>query len=175
MVALNPTRLLYDCEMVYCLDPHGQDDRVIVIYQRDELPLRGRGSFIPILEWFAIILVASIVLHAVRVIGRRRNGQAFDRIIEHYLICFIDSLSVFLGNSLAIFGTRRAERWFLVSLSVFGLVFRAIYTDSLFVMFTDTNQGRITTIDELILSKFKVSVSTGVWNVVDDLRLKMKK
>lgn len=172
MYALDQSRLLYTCEKVYCLYPHGQDDRVIVIYQRDKSPsTRGRGSFKPILEWFVIIFIASIMLHAVRVIGR----QHFNRIVGNYPISFIDSLAVFLGNSLAIFGTRRAERWFLVSLSVFGLIFRAIYTDSLFVMFTDTNQDRLTTIDQLILSKFKVETSTGAWDLADDLRLKMRK
>lgn len=148
------------CAFEHCFHPHDFDDRVFVIYQHDKLPqTRGRSSFKPILQWLAIVFFASIILFALRYITKwrqRRTSQNSAGIVEHYLITFVDSQAVFLGNALPTFGGGSVERWFLVSFSIFGMILKAIYTDSLFVMFTEANYGRFTTVDQLLESGIKI-------------------
>lgn len=153
----------------YPLYPYGFDDFIFIIYQsgklKDEAP---RSSLKPIAQWFAIIFIASIFLYVLRTIIKRRKRRIATRVIsadetdEYFMFSFIDSVGVFLGNALAKIGDFRAERWFLISFGIFGLIFRIVYTDNLFVMYTESSQNRITSIEQLIQANIPITVDYHV-------------
>lgn len=88
-------------------------------------------------------LPSSLVLHTLRKLGGKRNTFA------SYLISFVDSLAIFLGNSLNRIGNNRPERCFIVAFSIFGLIFKTIYTGNLFVTYQQHGDHRIQTINEM--------------------------
>lgn len=138
------------------LYPHAYDDLVFIIYQPVNYKYEGRrSSLVPLLQWFIFVFVASLILYALRLIVKRKPARATrvckvgGETLNNYLDSFVDSLAVFLGSALRKFGNCRAERWFLISFSIFGLVFRIIYTDNLFAMFATPKQNRISSIEQL--------------------------
>lgn len=154
----------------YPLYPHDFDDLIFIIYQHnkwiDEAP---RSSAKPILQWFVFILAAAFILYAIRTVARRlarqMNRRYRDDGAPDYLIgSFVDSMGVFLGVALHTIGNSRAERWFLISFSIFGLVFKMFYTDNLFVTFTTSTQNRVTSIDQLFQRNYPISVDYSVTN-----------
>lgn len=150
------------------LYPHDFDDLVFIVYQRGKFKQTvPHSSLTSIAQWFLIIFVVSILLYALRRINkwqRRRLTHSVNRIEapEYFLFSFIDSLAVFLGTSLHRFGNSRAERWFLVSFAIFGLIFKCIFTDNLFIMYTTKNLDRITTIDQLFEANIPITVESAV-------------
>lgn len=158
-------------EKGYHLYPHGSDDLVFIIYQPETFKNeRRRGSIEPLLQWFLLIFSASLVIYALRKIAKRLTRRitcntSDDATPEYFLGSLADSLAVFLGVSLNEFGNSRAERWFLISFSIFGLIFQIIYTDNLFVMFAAATQNRITSIDQLLGANVKLSVD---YSLIDE-------
>lgn len=150
----------------YChpLQPHAFDDMVFIIFQRGKLENETqRSSLKPISQWFILIFVASLILHALRKV----NGylqQRMNRVIkngvvpDYYVGSFVDAVAVFLGVALNKLGNSRAERWFLISFSIFGLIFKIFFTDNLFVMLTESNSNRITSIDQLFRANIPITV-----------------
>lgn len=150
--------------LYYPLYPHKFDDLIFIIYQRgnlkDEAP---RSSTKPLTQWLIFTFIAALMLLLLREVVERRNRRlrrrASNVVTPDYLLgSFVDSMGVFLGVALNRIGNCRAEHWFLISFSVFGLLFRTIYTDNLFVMFTAVNQNRITSIDQLFQANIRISV-----------------
>lgn len=155
----------------YPLYPHRFEDLVFIIYQRgklkDEVP---RSSTKPIVQWIIFIFIAAIILFVLRkVFGR--NEQLSHRINsdtapDYFLGSFVDSTGVFLGIGLNRIGNSRAERWFLISFSVFGLLFNMIYTEYLFATFTAIDNNRITSIDQLL--KANIPITVDDWATLAD-------
>lgn len=163
--------------MGYQLYPHGFDDRVFIIYQPEKFKNEGlRSSITPLLQWLIFVLTASLILHAIREIAKRKRRRVtrnvtYDHTVTNYLYSFIDSVAVFLGTALDTFGNSRAECWFLVSFSMFGLIFRIVYTDNLFVMFAASTQARITSIDQLFELNIPITVEMTLF---DDMYVRSK-
>lgn len=144
--------------------PHTFDDLVFIIYQhgklKDELP---RTSAESIMQWLIFIFAAAIILFTLRETIERRKRRSNHRINnaatpDYFLGSFVDSMGIFLGVALSRIGLCRAERWFLISFSVFGLFFKMIYTEYLFAMFTAVDQDHITSIDQLFQANIPITV-----------------
>lgn len=121
------------------------------------------------MQWFIMMFIASLVLYALRETIRQRQRRMTRPLNEleasnYYAVSLTDSVAVFLGIVLNRIGHHRAERWFLISFSVFGMLFKIFYTDSLFVMFTEANQNRINSIDQLFQSNLPITVDDNAIN-----------
>lgn len=163
----------------YPLYPHAFDDFVFLIYQRgkltDDLP---RSSSKPLLQWLIFMLIAAMILFSLRKFVERRERRLTCRTNiaaapDFFFGSFVDSMGVFLGVGLKRIGICRAERWFLISFSVFGLFFTTIYTNNLFVMLTAVNQSRITSIDQLFRTNIPITVDHWV-SSDDDFAIRIK-
>lgn len=149
------------------LYPHASEDLIFVIFQLDkskfvddEVP---RSSLKPIFQWFILIFVASCIVYALRVANRQRHRAQYGSAAPvYYLVSFVDAIAVFLGIALDKIGKCRAERWFLIAFSVFGLIFRIFYTDNLFSMLTKSNQNRINSIDQLVGANIPIRVDSAI-------------
>lgn len=156
--------------LFYPLYPHQFDDLIFVIFQRIDLKNGAtRSSAQPIVQWLVFTMIAALILFVLREVVQRReqrlNRPIKDATAPDFLLgSFVDSIGVFLGVGLSKFGNCRAERWFLISFSVYGLIFKMIYTENLFVMFTAVNQNRITSIDQLFQANIPITVGTTVSN-----------
>lgn len=164
----------------YPLYPHKFDDLIFIIYQRGKLKDDApRSSTKPIIQWLIFIFTAAIILFSLRKIVERRN-QRLKRYTNSaetpdYLVgSVVDSMGVFLGVGLNRIGNCRAERWFLISFSVFGLLFNMIYTEYLFAMFTAVNQNRITSIDQLFKANIPITVDEWASNSDDDFYIRIR-
>lgn len=150
------------------LYPHAFEDLVFLVFQSKKLnsvdeDTSRRYVLKPICQWSILISLASLILYALRVANRQRDcAQHNNAASVYYLVAFVDSVAVFLGVALDKIGKCRAERWFLIAFSVFGLIFRIIYTDNLFVMLTTSNQNRITSIDQLVRENIPITVDFAV-------------
>lgn len=157
----------------YHLYPHGFDDLVFIVYQPEKSRLEGRrGTIAPLLQWLVFVFIASLIVYALRHIAKRRpvSGTATDA-VNNYINSFVDSVAVFLGIALHAFGNSRAERWFLISFSIFALIFKIVYTDNLFVMFAATTQNRINSIDQLLEANVRIAVD---YTVTDEFYLRSR-
>lgn len=159
----------------HSLYPHDFDDMVFIIFQHNKLKSEtSRTSIIPISQWFAIISIASLIICVLRKISKRFERQTNDNdAAEHFLYSFVDAVAVFLGTALQKFGNCRAERWFLVSFAIFGIIFKIIYTDSLFVMFIEPDHNRITSIDQLIQANIPITAEFSIKYAVGLLKLQI--
>lgn len=152
----------------YPLYPHSFDDLVFMIFQRGKLKEEApRSSAKPMLQWFIFVSITTLIMYALRKIIKRRERRLLhimnnDAVPDYTLGSFVDSMGVFLGVALNRIGNCRAERWFLIAFSIFGLIFRTFYTDNLFVMFSALEQNRITTVDQLFEANIPISVDTNV-------------
>lgn len=141
-----------------------------MIYQRGNLKNEApRSSIEPIMQWLVFIFLAAIVLYILRLVMKRRNRRLTRRMNktaspDYFLGSFVDSMALFLGVGLNRIGDCRAERWLLISFSVFGLLFNMIYTEYLFAMFTAVNQIRITSIEQLFHANIPIYIDIGVSN-----------
>lgn len=156
----------------YPLYPHRFEDLVFIIYQRgklkDEAP---RSSTKPIFQWIIFIFIAAVILFVLRRAFKLNEQQLSHRINndatpDYFLGSFVDSMGVFLGIGLNRIGNSRAERWFLISFSVFGLLFNMIYTEYLFATFTAIDHNRITSIDQLL--KANIPITLDDWATIAD-------
>lgn len=133
--ALHSRHLLY---------PHDADDFVFLIYQTGRMRTVGmKSTAIPILQWLIIILLCSLVLYALRLFAGGRNT------IVSYLLSFTDSVAIFMGSALNKISNNRPERCFIICFSIFGLIFKSIFTGNLFVMYQMQDENRIRTINQL--------------------------
>lgn len=170
----------YDHYYFYPLYPHGFDDLVFLIFERSKLRDDVRRSPItPILQWFIIITIASIIIYGLRKIAQRRVRRILrmvgdEDVPEYYVYSFVDSVGVFLGTAINKFGTIRAECWFLVAFSVFGMIFKMIYTDQLFAMFLQPNPTRITSIEQLIDANIQIFTDGGISRPYYTTQLRIK-
>lgn len=67
-----------------------------------------------------------------------------------YSTAFIDSVATFLGNAIDKVSNNRPERCFIIGFSIFGLVFKILYTDHLFQLFQSIEDNRLSTLSQLI-------------------------
>lgn len=163
------------------LYPHRYDDLVFMIFQRgklmEDLP---RSSITPIMQWFLIIFIASLVLHFLRTTVKQRSPRNLrpindaGMVRENCSVSFVDSVAVFLGIALEKLGNGRAERWFLISFSIFGLIFRIFYTDNLFVLFTAADEHRITSIDQIFDANIPITVDYAIVNDHSEFLVRIK-
>lgn len=153
------------------LYPHAFDDLVFVIFQVEKLKVDApHSSSEQVIQWFVFIFAASLILYALRTINRRlkqrmahtTNSNAPS---DYFLGSFIDSLAVFLGVGLDSLGRGRAERWFLISFSIFGLVVTIHYTDNLFVMLSTSESNRICSIDQLFRTHIPITYDMDAWSI----------
>lgn len=163
----------------YPLYPHEFGDLVFLIYQYGKLTDRPpRSSAKAISLWFALTLSTTLILFAIRTIANcsnRRTRHTRENFESDYLVgSFVDTMAVFLGVALNTIGNNRADRWFLISLSIFGLFFKMIQTDSLFVMYTAPNQNRITSIDQLYRTGLTIYADPSAANLHGVYYLRIK-
>lgn len=148
----------------YPLMSHGGDDCVFIIFQHGTRVFgMTRRTKLDILQWFIFIFVAALILYGLRKMIVRREGRLIRRIDndaapDYFLGSFADSMGVFLGVALNTISRHRAERWFLISFSIFGMFFKIFFTDNLFVMLTEPIQNRITSIEQLFQQNLPMNV-----------------
>lgn len=150
------------------LYPHKFDDLIFLIYQRENLMGEiARSSATPIMQWLIFISVGALILYALR---RLTNVVRSD----HLLGSFVDSMGVFLGVALSRIGNHRVERWFLISFSIFGMLYKALYTDNLFAMFTAPDQNRITSTEQLFQANIPITVAYSLSNGDEEFYIRIK-
>lgn len=128
------------------LYPHDADDYLFLIYQSGQLNHTRdvmKSTAVPILQWFAIIFLCSLVLYVLRISSSGRNTNV------GYLMAFIDSVAIFLGNALRKVSNNQPEGCYIIAFSIFGLIFKTIFTGNLFVMYQQQTDHRIRTINQL--------------------------
>lgn len=143
---------------------------VFIVFQRERGDLQTEtlhSSFKPIFQWFVFISAGAVILYGIRQINRRLKSQTIhttnsDRAPDYFLGSLVDSVAVFLGVALIRLDDCRAARWFLISFSIFGMIFKIFFTDSLFVMLTTSNSNRITSIDQLLRTNIPIYVDFDV-------------
>lgn len=131
-----------------------------------------KSSIVPMLQWFIFIFVVSLILYVSRKIAQRKKqevqlNRAEVKAVTNYMYSFINAMAVILGTALGKFGNSRTECWFLVSFSMFGLLFRIVYTDNLFSMFATSTSHCISSIDQMIAANISMSVDRTVGDVFD--------
>lgn len=160
----------------YPLQPHTFDDLVFLIFQHGMLEDgKIRSTLLPIILWLVFILAASLVLYALRLI-RNRLANATNNAVspDHFLGSFVESMGVFLGVAFNRLGHSRAERWFLISFSIFGLIYKIHYTDNLFITRMDSSSNRIITIDQLFRTNMPITADTRLTESLAPLRIGIK-
>lgn len=171
---------LYDDYYFNPLYPHDFEDLVFIIFQCDKLKGDVQlSSVTPIAQWFIIIFLASIIIHGLRTIVKRRERRILriisdDEAPENYVYTLVDSVGVFLGTAIEKFGNCRAECWFLVAFAVFGMLFKMIYTDQLFAMFIQSNPTRINSIDQLIDANIPIFTDPAINKEMDNVQIRIK-
>lgn len=103
-----------------------------------------RTTAIPMLQWIIVIVLCSLILHALRKFTRQRSTTA------SYLMSFIDSVAIFFGIALSRITNHRPERCFIIFFSIFGLIFKSILTGNLFVQYQMQSDHRLSTINQLV-------------------------
>lgn len=144
--------------------PHDMDEYVFIIYQvgqmkKGETALTSTAT--PILQWLAIIMACSLVLQMLRRFTREQN------VISHRLTSFSDSVAIFLGTALNRISNNRPERIFFICFSLFGLIFKTIYTGNLFVMYQMHSDSRMTTVNQLAERNWPIF--TDQFTIIDKL------